>query len=79
MTNTTQADRNLLSFAARMKRIPRKAVKCDMYDGVTYIVVDERHARNLLDKVTPGASSVAMYDALVILRDRLASEIGEVC
>lgn len=70
MIPETKADRDLLSFAARMKSVPRRAQKCDIYDTVT-AVVDERHARNIFRKIAPTASGPAIYTALAILSDRL--------
>lgn len=74
MSNTSDAmsfqDRNLLKFAKSMRRIPRKAQRCDVY-GTVSAVVDKRHALAIFRKVAPCATGPALYDAMVILQDRL--------
>jgi hypothetical protein len=70
-TNPTDLnDRNVISFAQNMKRIPRKTARCELYGDVT-VVLDRAHAKNILRKVYPGASSAAVYTALCILQERL--------
>lgn len=56
--------------AVTLRKIPRTVARCDIY-GTTRVVVDRRHARNLLKKLVPWATSPDIYDALVILQDRL--------
>ncbi len=56
--------------AQSLKKIPRTVARCDIY-GTTRVIVDRRHARNLLKKLVPWATSPDIYDALVILQDRL--------
>ena len=56
--------------AATLRKIPRTVARCDIY-GTASVIVDRRHARNLLKKLVPWATSPDIYDALVILQDRL--------
>lgn len=56
--------------AQSLKKIPRTTIRCEIY-GTTSVVVDRPHARNLLKKLVPWATSTDIYDALVILQDRL--------
>lgn len=68
----TDEERRLLRFASAMHGIPRRAIRCDVY-GTVSVVVDERHARNILRRVAPTAAPSAVYDALCVLQDRLAA------
>ncbi len=63
-------------FALNMKKIPRKALRCEIYDTVS-VVVDERHATNVLLKCgDPAATGSEIYRALIILQDRLEERHG---
>jgi hypothetical protein len=62
------------AFADRMHRIPRKVIHCEVY-GTPKVVVDERHAANILRKVVPTATSVDIYHALGVLQDRLDDRV----
>lgn len=68
-------EKNLLRFASTMSRIPRRALRCDLY-GTVSAVVDERHALNIFRKLAPYASTSALNAACQILQDRL-DESGE--
>lgn len=68
-------NRDALDFAQRMRRIPRKPLRCE-FTGAVRAVVDERHARNIFKKVAPLASAAAIYDALAVLQDRLDDEVN---
>lgn len=57
-------------FAARMHKVPRKMQRCEVY-GTTSVIVDRNHAGNILRKVFPTVSSSDVYQAVVILQDRL--------
>ncbi len=65
------SDRSLLDFAWRMKRIPRKAQRCQVYPDDVCAVVDQPHAKAIFKKLFPTASGSATYDALNILQERL--------
>lgn len=67
-------DEQVVAFAWRMRRIPRLAVRCVVY-GTVSVAVDERHARNILRKVVPQASSEAVYDALCAMQERLDASV----
>jgi hypothetical protein len=66
-------DSKAAKFAVRMRKIPRKVVRCDVY-GTVAVAVDERHARNILRKVVPTATSSEVYVALMIMQERLDDE-----
>ena len=63
-------------FAHRMTRIPRKALRCEVY-GTVSVVVDQGHAKNILRKVVPTATSADLYHALAILQDRLDAAVPD--
>lgn len=63
-------DDRVVFFAWNMRRIPRKAVRCEVY-GTVSAAVDERHARNIFAKVAPAASADALSEALSVLQHRL--------
>lgn len=63
-------------FALNMKKIPRKVQHCEIY-GTVSVIVDERHAKNILLKCgDPAATSIQVYRALNILQDRLEDANG---
>lgn len=56
----------IVSFAQRMRSIPRKALRCEIY-GTTRPIVDRTHAMNIFRKVFPGkANDITCYDALAV-------------
>lgn len=63
---------NVEQFAWNMRKIPRRAIRCEIYDTIR-IVVDKRHATNIIRKVIPTVTGPEIYDALVILQERLDS------
>ncbi len=82
MKSTSQTDREatafeslsneLQGFAYRMRSVPRKALRCEVYGTVT-AVVDTDHALNIFRKVFPGyrVDKNVSYQALAILQNRL--------
>lgn len=59
-----------VKFAQVMRRVPRRALRCDVY-GTVSAVVDRAHALNILRKAIPGLRASETYDALVVLQSRL--------
>lgn len=58
-------------FALRLRRIPRKAVRCEIY-GTVAAVVDRAHALNIFRKViSPLIDANIAYEALNTLQERL--------
>ena len=57
-------------FAWVMKKIPRRPLRDEIY-GTVQAIVDQRHARNIILKAVPTATSTDIHHALVILQDRL--------
>ncbi len=82
MKSVSQADReaeardrlseDLVSFAWRMRTVPRKAQRCEIY-GTVSAVVDRDHALNILRKAFPGyrIDAVIAYRAFNVLQERL--------
>jgi hypothetical protein len=66
----TPADRSLLAFAERMRNIPHRPVRDDVYGDVT-AVVDQKHARAIFRKVAPMATHDGVNAALQALQERL--------
>lgn len=64
--NTSKAVR----FATNMRKIPRKVHRCEIY-GAVKVIVDRKHATNIIQKMVPTATSVDIYDALIVLQERL--------
>lgn len=67
------ADRRLLAFVGRMRRIPRRALRCEIY-GTVRAVLDDRAAARIFARVSPAASRDAIYAARIVLQDRLDGE-----
>lgn len=58
-------------FALRMRRIPRLAVRCEVY-GTVSATVDRRHALNIFRKVISAEVTPAIaYEAMCVLQERL--------
>ena len=66
----SDADRKLLQFSGVMRRIPRSAVRCEIY-GTVSAAVDQQAVKRIFYKVSPCASRDAIYAATLILQDRL--------
>lgn len=62
-----------VSFAYRMRSVPRRALRCEIYGTVT-AAVDQRHAFNIMAKAIPGLRASETYDAMVVLQDRLDNQ-----
>jgi len=62
----------LIRFATGMRRIPRKALRCEVY-GTVSVVVDRAHAINIFRKLFPATNAQEHYIALMLLQDRLDS------
>jgi hypothetical protein len=67
-TNSTMS--KAVRFALDMRKIPRATQRCPIY-GTVSVIVDRRHATNIIRKFVPTVSTSDLYDALVILQDRL--------
>jgi hypothetical protein len=63
------------NFVDSMHNVPRKALKCDLYDTVN-VVVDEQSADKLLCTVFPGISTHDLYNAKVVMQDQIARRMG---
>lgn len=75
MTNNAEFHAKLTQqcnqFAGRMRAIPRKAVRCELY-GTVRAVVDAKHVVNIFRKViNPSVNKNVAYEAINILQDRL--------
>ena len=75
MTDNTEFHEKLMrqcnQFAGRMRQIPRKAVRCELY-GTVHAVVDAKHVVNIFRKVVnPLVNPNIAYEAINILQDRL--------
>lgn len=82
MKSASQSDRDtdarehlskdLEAFAWRMRQIPRKPLRCDVYGTVT-ATVDIDHALTIFRKVFPGyrIDKMVAYTALSVLQSRL--------
>lgn len=57
-----------VEVAQSLKKIPRTVWRCEVY-GTTRVVVDRPHARNLLKKLVPWATSSDVYAAIVSPRN----------
>lgn len=70
-TNTDAVSDKLVAFAYRMNKIPRKALKCDVY-GTVHVIVDQAHAMNIFNKVMGRkVTKTEAYAALGVLQERL--------
>lgn len=58
-------------FAWSMRKIPTRVIRDEVYADVKHVIVDKRHATNIILKVVPTATSVDLYDALAVLQHRL--------
>ena len=59
-----------VKFAERMNRIPRRALRCEIY-GTVSVALDERHAANIIRKVFPCATQSEIYAAMTVLHNRI--------
>ena len=59
-------NKKVFRFVQNMRKIPKKVLRCDVY-GTSKIVVDERHAKNILRKVFPTISSSDLYHAVSLM------------
>ena len=67
-----EMSRRAAEFAAVMRTIPRRALRCEIY-GTIAATVDRAHALNILKKAIPGLRASETYDAMLGLQDRLDS------
>ncbi len=63
-------DSKAARFAERMTKVPRRTIRCDIY-GTMSVVLDERHAANIIRKVVPCATQAEVYAAMSILAERV--------
>lgn len=73
LENARSLSDKLVKFAHVMKTIPRKVVKDDLYDGVVYIVVDNKQALKIFQAAFPGynVTHAVCYEAFNVLQSLL--------
>lgn len=60
----------VMGFVSRMRRIPRKAQRCELY-GTVKAVVDERRAKNIIRKMFPRVERGTLYEAMWAMQEAL--------